>query len=306
MKTYREIFKKITQEVKEYQREKDYKKFKKLDTHEHVGDDADFEAFLEVMAEFNIEKTFLMPTGKNHERQRAALKAQAQYPDKFVAFGFLDTLGKEGENYLSSLIEQGIKGVKFLFWHPAVYPEKKIAFDSPEALNVFEICAKRRLPVVAHLSLHNFPEQKEQLEHTLKKFPEHVFVIPHYLETAPELAVASELLDAHANLYTDISMGGGKNRYVAYIQGFRKRFRSFFKKYQDRLFWGTDIFIEAKSVHEMNFYRERIRHDINMLDERFFYSPFFKESQFLQGLNFSDEILEKVFYKNAERVLSMP
>lgn len=56
MKTYQKLFNKITKEVKEYQKQKAYAKFKKIDTHEHVSDNADFEKFLEVMHYFNIEK----------------------------------------------------------------------------------------------------------------------------------------------------------------------------------------------------------------------------------------------------------
>jgi len=134
MKTYQKLFNQITKDAKKHQKQKDYSKFKKIDTHEHITEEADF------------------------------------------------------------------------------------------------------------------PEHKEQLEATLKKFPKLIFIIPHYLGAAPKLSIVGEMLDKYPNLYTDISMGGGKNMYVAFIQGFRKRFRKFFKKYHNRLFWGTDFLLARNQV----------------------------------------------------------
>lgn len=304
MKDYSEVFEHIFIEIKEYQKEKDYKKFRKIDTHEHVGDGADFEAFGEIMEEFCIEKVWLMPTGDDKKRQGEALKAAKMYPQKFVTFGYTDKTGKKAEQYIESLIGEGIKGLKLLFWHPNIYAKKKIAFDSPHIWRLFEICGTYNIPIFAHMGLGHFSELQDQLEHTLGWFPHLRFIIPHYVGLAPDLARAGKLLDKYPNLYTDVSMGGGKNRYAAYAQGFKKRFRIFFKKHSEKLFWGTDMFIEDNSSLTMEFYRERIKHDINMLNERLFYSPFFPEDRFLQGLQISDEVLQNVFYENAKKFLS--
>lgn len=305
MTNYRELFKKILVEIKKYQGEKDYKKFKKIDTHEHVGDGADFEAFLEIMEEFCIEKVWLMPTGDDKKRQRETLKAAKTYPQKFVAFGYTDKTGKKAEQYVESLIKEGIKGLKLLFWHPNIYSKKNIALDSPQMWRLFEICGTYNIPILAHMGLARFPELQDQLERTLTHFSGVRFIIPHYVGLAPDLVRAGKLLDKYPNLYTDVSMGGGKNRYAAYAQGFKKRFRIFFKKWSKKIFWGTDMFIEDNSSLAMEFYRERIKHDINMLNEQLFYSPFFPEDRFLQGLHISDEILQNVFYKNAKKFLTL-
>jgi len=303
---YRKLFRKITAEVKEYQQHKDYKKFKKIDTHEHVGNNPDFDRFLHIMDEFNIKKVFLMPTGQKayqKKKQEIALEMQRQYPDKFVAFGYLDRVGSESEDYLKKIIGKGIKGLKLLFWHPDIYPQKKIAMDSKPIFRIFDICQKSNIPVLAHMSIRNFSEHREQLANTLNKFPDLLFLVPHYLGAAPQLNIVGEMLDRYPNLHTDVSMGGGKNRYVSYIQGFHKEFKDFFKKYRRRLCWGADLFID-KSI-STKFYRERMRHDINMFSEEFYYSPSHKESDFLYGLDIPDNILEDVFYNNAKRIFRM-
>ncbi len=298
---YKNLFRKITAEVKEYQKHKDYKKFKKIDTHEHVGDNPDFKRILKVMGEFNIEKVFLMPTGgKDHKKQDTALNIQKEYPDKFVAFGYLNEVGDVSEIYLKELIKRGIKGLKLLFWHPSVYPQKKIAMNSKPIFRIFDICQKHNIPILAHMSIRNFSEHREQLAKTLERFPDLLLIIPHYLGAAPQLEIVGDMLDQFPNLYTDVSMGGGINRYVAYIQGFHTKFENFFKKYHQRLFWGADLFIEKSA--SMKFYRKRMQHDINMFSERFYYSPFYEESDFLYGLNLPDKILEDVFYNNAKRI----
>lgn len=303
MQTYKEVFNKITKEVKNHQQQKDYSKFKKIDAHEHITEEADFEKYLEVMDYFNIEKVFLMPTGKDYQREDFALKLQQKYPDKIKTFAFLDSIGNRAEDHLKGSIKKGAKGLKLLLWHPNIYTKNKIRMDSEPVYRLFKICDKANIPVLAHMSLANFPEHREQLENTLNKFRKLILIIPHYLGAAPKLQIVDELLAKYSNLYTDVSMGGGKNRYVAYIQGFRKRFRNFFKKNHNRLFWGGDFFIGQKSSALTKFYYQRIKHDINMLDETFFYSPFYNENRYLRGLNLADWILEDVFYNNAKRVL---
>ena len=305
MKNYDNTFNKILEEVKKHQEKKDYKKFKKIDIHEHITSEPDFDKFLEVMDEFNIEKVLLMPSGgEGREREELVLKIQEKYPDKYVAFAFLKEVGKRAEKHLKNSIKAGAKGLKLLLWHPNIYSNNKLPMDSAEVWRIFEICSESKIPILAHMSIRSYPEHSEQLENTLKKFPQQIFIIPHYLGAAPRLDdIVSPLLDKYPNLYTDVSMGGGKNRYVSYIQGFRKTFRQFFKKYHNRLFWGTDLFIGPKSSKNTRFYHNRIKHDINLFDEKFFYSPFHEENTFLRGLNLSDKILNDVFYNNARRLL---
>lgn len=303
MNTHTDLFKKITAETKLHQQKKSYKKFKKIDTHEHVGKQPEFDSFQQVMDEFNIEKVFLMPTGSDSEkRQEKSLQIQNTYPDNFLSFSYLNSVGTQAENHLNRSIKKGAKGLKLLLWHPNIYPKKKIELDSQPVAKIFSICSHHNIPVNAHISLRNFPEHKKNLENMLTNFPHLTFIAPHYIGAAPRLDITAELLNKFPNLYTDVSMGGGKNRYVSYVQGFRKTFRRFFKDYHQRLFWGTDIFIKKRTAKRMRFYKERIKHDINLFDERFFYSPFYEENRFLHGLNLPDKILEKVFYNNAKKV----
>lgn len=303
MRNYDQLFHQIIKEVKAYQKEKDYTKFKKIDIHEHVGQKADFEEFLKAMDRFNIRKAFLMPTGKNYqEKEEIALKIQKKYPKRFIAFANVDKLGKTAEKHLVKRIKQGAKGLKLLLWHANIYPKHGTDFNSKPAFRLFKICEQNRLPILVHLGLGRFPQLNKQLEEALATFTKTTFLVAHYLKMAPRLEVVAQFLDKYPNLYTDISMGGGKNRYVSYIQGFRKKFRNFFREYSDRITWGVDTFIYKKKPYNIRFYNKRIKHDLNLLEERFFYSPFYEENRYLFGLNLPDWILRKIYWENPLRI----
>jgi predicted TIM-barrel fold metal-dependent hydrolase len=76
--------------------------------------------------------------------------------------------------------------------------------------------------------------------------------------------------------------------------------RDFFIKYQDRILFGTDLYPEA------HIYRAYFRF-LETADEYFDYSRhYYKHGRWkIYGLGLPDEVLRKVYYANAARLLQL-
>jgi predicted TIM-barrel fold metal-dependent hydrolase len=141
-----------------------------------------------------------------------------------------------------------------------------------------------------------FPPKKailEQLENVLRRHPGTVFIGPHMASAAENLSYLSSLLSRHANLYLDVSAQApelGRKPHTT---------RRFFIQHQDRLLFGTD-----GNPREED-YRSWFRF-LETSDEYFDY-PFagiHKAGRWkIYGLGLPDEVLKKLYYANAARLI---
>jgi predicted TIM-barrel fold metal-dependent hydrolase len=99
------------------------------------------------------------------------------------------------------------------------------------------------------------------------------------------------MLDKYPNLYADIAA-----RY-AEIAPVPRYAAAFITKYQDRLLYGTDNDPEEK-MHKTTF---RI---LETADEHFYERDMFNYHWPLYGLHLSKAVLEKIYRKNAEKILN--
>jgi predicted TIM-barrel fold metal-dependent hydrolase len=131
-----------------------------------------------------------------------------------------------------------------------------------------------------------------QFEDVLNKHPNTIFIGAHLLMDAEHLDYVSELLDKYPNLYVDMGFAVhhlGRQPYTA---------RKFFIKYQDRILFGTD----ANPTEED--YRAHFR--FLETDDEYFDPPFaymHLNRWKIYGLKLPDEVLEKVYNKNAYKIL---
>jgi predicted TIM-barrel fold metal-dependent hydrolase len=135
----------------------------------------------------------------------------------------------------------------------------------------------------------------QQFENIVKKHPNTIFIGAHMAESAENLQHLGSLLNRYPNLYVDISAQVaelGRQPYTA---------RQFFIRYQDRILFGTD-----GNPRERD-YRAYFRF-LETADEYFDY-PFSEVDNFgrwkIYGLFLPEEILAKVYYKNAARLLRL-
>jgi predicted TIM-barrel fold metal-dependent hydrolase len=141
----------------------------------------------------------------------------------------------------------------------------------------------------------------KQLENVLKKHPETIFIGAHMGQVADNLKYLSYLFDTYPNYYVDCA--------ATFSELGRQPFsaRKFFIKYQDRILFGSDggALHGVKGWTVEKFYRSCFE----FLETENEYIDYPMQGAINQGnwkiygINLPDEVLEKVYYKNAEKIL---
>src|SRR5262249_54898881 len=142
-----------------------------------------------------------------------------------------------------------------------------------------------------------FPRREEildQLHRVIGRHPETTFVNTHFGNNAEDLTAVGEKLDKYPNMVVDFDARIselGRQPYTA---------RKFFLKYQDRILFGPDT---TPRRDAFRIYYRFLETD----DEYFDSAPSHHRQGFwmIYGLYLPDEVLEKIYCKNAERVLGL-
>jgi len=131
------------------------------------------------------------------------------------------------------------------------------------------------------------------LANLVSRHSETTFIGAHVGCYAENLAWVGSLLDRCPNFYVDISARIGELGRQPYTA------RQFFLKYADRILFGTD------AGPNLEMYRLHFRF-LETEDEYFNYDlrdPPGQGRWRVYGLNLPEDVLEKIYYRNAERVL---
>ncbi|MGH9448883.1 MAG: amidohydrolase family protein, partial [Terriglobia bacterium] len=212
-----------------------------------------------------------------------------------------------------------------------------VSVDDPRLDPMWEACGAMNMPVAIHVSdpeafflpidrfneryeeLHNhpdwsfygkdFPSNAELLEARNRVFSRHPktqFVALHVGNNAENLASVGECLDRFPNMHVDIAARIGE------LGRQPRAARRFFDKYQDRIVFGTDATPHDLSCPQQIYCDELYDIYYRFLeteDEYFDYAPAPIPPQGrwkIYGIGLPSEILRKVYYENAARLLSEP
>lgn len=288
-----------------------------FDMHEHFRDGADIMDYLNVARPLGVSKTVFVPTGMGpdnrgyKEHLADLLRVQEQYPDSVIAFCTVDEANAEAPKIFEDCLEKGGKGLKLLVGHPNFYD---VTIDSPIMQQLFAVAQKHDVPVLVHISIINIEKAKQEFMNLLDLFPNVRVQFAHYCSTiynGINLDQCAEFLDRYPNLYIDLSMGGGIGRYFKYFNSENLPFvKEFLLKYQDRIFYGTDIILAPPPSPTTNakWLKGRMMCDFSLLQEKWYRCPTMNnkgEYVLLPGFEFSDEILRKIFVENPHRFLKL-
>lgn len=234
----------------------------------------------------------------------------------------------------------GAKGLKVLktlglFLREPATTGKLVLIDDRRFDTMWEACAAAKFPVAIHtsdpeaffltidrfnerfeeLNAHpdwsfhgrDFPSNRELHEARLRvvaRHPKTQFVFLH-VGNAEDLAWVSEWLDRYPNIAVEIGARIGE------LGRQPRAARKFFDKYQDRILFGTDAIPHGNETPQQVFGEllyEIYYRFLETEDEYFDYAPAPIPPQGrwrIYGLGLPDQILKKVYYQNAERLLRL-
>ena len=294
---------------------------KKIDVHEHFRAGGNINYYLAAMEINTIEKMVLIPTDwppsnpKYKEHLAELLRIKAQYPDKFMVFATAWNKDPQAASIIEKAIQGGAEGIKFIDWLSSTkYPDEAGPVNSSNMYKVYRVAEKYEVPILMHIDFLKKPDWKEQFERVASDFPKVTFILAHYCRSAsgktPNLELCAQTLDKFSNVYTDISMGGGLNRYMAYFDKDSKLFRDFIIRYQDRILWGADVILDGAPYkgQEKNaqWIFKRMLADHLIHQSLVYREPLYPENKTIhRGLNLPEEVLKKIYWENPKRILKL-
>ena len=311
-------------------------KFYVIDVHNHINDAARIddhmppERVLEVMDRTNV-KTVVILTGMWGEKLQGVIDEMVKpHPGRFMVFTQLDwskvddpDFGAEMATQIRDSVSRGARGLKLLKDLGLGVRDKDgklLAIDDARLDPAWEECGRLGIPVFIHsgdpeaffLPIDASNERYEELiEHpdwsfygrdypslqslmearnrVFAKHPHTTFVSLH-MGWPENLDWVQSMLDKYPNVMVEF---GARE---AELGRQPRRTRDLFMKYQDRIMFGTDNGL-AEEMYRNNF------RWLETSDEYFDYWGSPGQGRFtISGLALPDDVLEKIYHKNAERL----
>jgi len=307
-------------------------KFPVIDIHNHQNRAAgeQLDQLVKDMDEINMGLMVNL-TGGYGERLKKNVEVQkGKYPKRFAIFANIDFTNIDDPDYakraaaqLEQDVKNGAQGLKIFKNFGMDLKDTKgnrIHVDDPRFDLVFQMAGKHKLPVLIHtaepyglflpmdktnerwLELKMFPQRGrlrdnyppwEELmaeQHRLfAKHPKTNFINAHLGWLGQDLARLGELFDKLPNMYTEIG---------AVIEELGRQPRAakqFLTKYQDRVLFGKDTWRKAE-------YGTYFR-TLETADEYFDHDRKYHGIWKMYGLELPDEVLKKIYYKNALKLV---
>lgn len=255
---------------------------------------------------------------------------QKNYPNRFIVFTNIDLSGIDDPNWTENTVQQLVEDVKMGANGLKIYKSqgmdnkdsqgKRIPINDPRIDPIWEKCGELGIPVLIHaadpksfwdpmdannerwLELKTHPGRRRYNTDTpswetiiaeqhdiFAKHPATKFINAHLGWYANDLATLGQLMDKYPNMYSEIGA-------VIAELGRQPRFaKEFLTKYQDRVMFGKDAW------HPEEYYTY-----FRVLETDDEYFPYYKKYHAywkMYGLDLDDEVLKKIYYKNALNII---
>ena len=315
-------------------------RFPVIDVHNHVNDarSPDRERIpparvIEMMDNCNLQKIVILTGGWGEALQKVVDQMVKPYPDRFTVFVQLDWTNLDATDFAQQMVRQiddavargarGLKVTKELGLLVRYKSGKLLTVDDPHLDPIWAECGRLGIPVAIHVTdpeafFHpldatnerfeelidnpdwsfygpQFPSKESIIEARDRMFAKHpstTFISLHVGNWPEYLDYVSDMLNRHPNVVVEI---GAR---VAELGRQPRRARTFFLEYQDRILFGTDF-----SVSE-----EMYRNHFRWLETAVVYFDYWSAPEQgrwkIYGIDLPDEVLEKVYHRNADRILS--
>ncbi|MES1240420.1 MAG: amidohydrolase family protein [Acidobacteriota bacterium] len=305
-----------------------------IDVHNHQDAEemtpAQVDEVVAAMDGLNMAVMVNLSGGSGETFQKGLANLAGRHPDRFVQFANVDfsridepDFGANAARQLERDVKNGARGLK-VFKNLGMFVKdkdgKRVQTDDPRIDPVWDKCAELGIPVLIHvgepaafwqpwdrfnerwLELKQYPNRRRdspefasfeqtirELHNVIRKHPKTVFINAHLGWLGNDLARLGKLLDEMPNMNTEIGA-------VLHELGRQPRMaREFLIRYQDRVLFGKDIW-EPSEYH--TYFRT-----LETADE---YFPYYRKRHAfwrLYGLELPDQVLKKIYYKNALRII---
>ncbi len=267
--------------------------------------------------------------GSTEHLENSLKNVKDNYPKRFLVFTNVDFSGIDDADWTKRTVKQleddvkkgasGLKIYKSLGMFNTDSKGNRIHIDDPRIDPVWAKCGELGIPVLIHsadppqfwqpidnqnerwLELKTHPGRRHdndpvswetiiaEQHNIFKKHPKTNFINAHMGWYASDLKKLGQLMDMYPNMYTEIGA------IIAELGRQPRAAKAFITKYQDRVLFGKDSWVPAE--YETYF---RV---LESEDEYFPYHKRYHAFWRMYGLGLSDDLLKKVYYKNAIRLI---
>lgn len=307
-------------------------KFPFIDVHNHQNGmrTMDLNTLTSVMDKLNM-KVMVNLSGGSGDQLRDALKnAKENKPGRFIVFANVDFRnvgeagwGEKAAAQLEQDVKNGANGLKIfknLGFSVKDVSGKRVAVDDPRLDVLWEKAGQLKIPVIIHtadpkpfwdsldnrnerwLELVINPNRKRGAENPVpwetlineqhnvfKKHKKTTFIAAHFGWYPNDLNKLGSLLDLMPNVVVEFGA------VIAELGRQPKMAKTFFTKYQDRILFGKDSWVPAEYA---TYFRV-----LETEDEYFPYHKKYHAFWAMYGMGLPDNILKKIYYKNALRII---
>ena len=304
-----------------------------MHSHDYIAGAEDVDAWVEAMDACGITETHIMHCSWIGKPFEEVMAPYSKYPGRFKFWCSLDYTqmlqdgtAEQAIAYLEEckrmgavgVGEMGDKGQDDLYARPT--EGYGLHIDDARLKPVWAKCAELKMPVNIHVGepywmylpqdatndgLPNgavwhvdttaadclgYEGLMESFENAVRENPKTIFIACHYLNMNQDLPRLGAMLDKYPNMYIVISAR------VAESAQTPRATRAFLIKYQDRVLFGTDNGMAA------DMYRNIFR--ILETEDEHIYIHDFNYHWPLSAFYLPDTVLEKIYNKNAKRILN--
>lgn len=310
-------------------------RFPFIDVHNHQWGMAtmNIPALLKQMDELNM-KVMVNLSGRASQSPNAIADAvrhvKETTPNRIIQFTNIAFDGAGGTGWTEKAVAQleadvkaganGLKIFKTLGLSSKDNTGKLLRIDHPALDAVWAKCGELKIPVLIHtadprpfwdpmddknerwLELATHPGRKrsntdpapwedliQQQHNIFRKHPGTIFIAAHFGWYANDLDKLGTLLDSFPNMYIEFGA------VIAELGRQPRMAKKFFEKYQDRILFGKDSWVPSEYA---TYFRV-----LETEDEYFPYHKKYHAFWKMYGMGLSDEILKKVYYKNALKII---
>jgi predicted TIM-barrel fold metal-dependent hydrolase len=270
-------------------------------------------------------------SGRGGQRLKAMFdNVHPKYSNRIIIFTNIEIRGIDEPDWLENTLKQleydvsiGAKGLKIYKSQGMRHVDKngdRIKINDPRLDPIWAKCGELGIPILIHaadpkpfwqphdennerwLELKLRPRRKRSAtdpapwetiigeQHDMfRKHPNTTFINAHMGWFANDLAKLGQLLDDMPNMYVEIGA------VIAELGRQPRMANRFLAKYQDRVLFGKDSY----NPEEYHTYFRVLETD----DEYFPYYKKYHAYWKMYGLNLPDEILKKIYYKNALQIV---